>query len=752
MDVGKEQRNKTKKRISRQNIVLILCNLFLIAAAVLAAVMYSQTVIKQKDKMRIDAFCTTVESMKQVTENYLDTEKGYVDDWAAYISSQHMTAQQALDFINTTNTHEDRMAHLVDMDDLSACSSGLSGDEIWIHCYEDMARQNIKSSNAFIEKMYQIFGAESDEVLVLGQYRVGDTVQKTVISVGTRVTIREEDGNDKDYLLLRLIPVEYMQKSWTFPTEFPAAQVSLIADDGGYVVQANSLRSRTFLEFIRAYNFPNEYNKINDLEQELKTTDHGLWEYKNSKGELCYFYYSSMGEDSNLDILGYIPVSAVREDNNIEWSIILLICGMLLVLGVLDGLHILSVNRRLRGAVNQAERANAAKTEFLSSMSHDIRTPMNAVIGMTEIAQSHLDDTEFAQECLEKVRMSGRHLLTLINDILDISKVESGMMTLNPTPISIHNTLEEIGNMVGQSARDKQIIFELNAHDIKHDIVLADPLRVRQVLLNLLNNAIKYTEAGGHVTLEALECVGRSRDKDHAVLQFVIADNGMGMSEEFQKNMYQSFSRATDSRINTIQGSGLGLAIVKQMVDLMGGHIRCKSIEGKGTTFTVVLELPISEELPQDTAAVAVPTENGKRSEFEGMHILVAEDNDMNWEIIEMMLQEYGITLDRAKNGQLCIEQMQDADTPKYDLVLMDVQMPVMDGKEATRRLRASNDVYLRNIPIAAMTADAFAEDIDACMQAGMDAHIAKPVDRKQVLRILRRVKSGTLRRKEEEK
>lgn len=749
MSIDREKRDKTRKHVSKQNMILILCNLLLVIAAVFAAVMYSRTVMEQKNQMKVDAFCTTVESMKQVTDNYLVTEKGYVDDWAAYISSEHMTAEQAMDYINTTNTHEDRMAHLIDMDDFSARSSGLTGDDIWIHCYQDIQKQNTEWSKSFVERMQHIFQAELDEVLVLGQYRVGDTVQKTVISVGTHVKIREQDRTDKDYLLLRLIPVEYMQRSWTFPTEFPAAQISLITDGGSYVVQSNALRSQTFFDYIRAYNFSDDYNKINDLEKQLNENEKGLWEYNNSKGEPCYFYYSSMGDDSGLHILGYIPVSEMGVDH-IEWSIILLICGTLLIIFILDGSHILSINRRLHKAVHLAEQASEAKTQFLSSMSHDIRTPMNAVIGMTEIAQNHLKDTEYARECLDKVRMSGGHLLTLINDILDISKVESGMMTLNPIPISMHHLVNEIKDMIWQSTQDKQITFELQEHDIIHDIVIADPLRVRQILLNLLTNAVKYTEAGGHVTFEATECIEQNKKADHAVLQFVIADNGMGMSEEFQKSMYVSFSRATDSRINTIQGSGLGLAIVKQMVDLMGGYIQCKSTEGKGTTFVVTLELPIADELPQDDILSAENTEDGKTGEFEGMHILVAEDNDMNWEIIDMMLQEYGIALERAKNGQNCIDILQNLTSPRYDLVLMDVQMPIMDGREATRRLRASTQEYLHNIPIAAMTADAFAEDIDACMQAGMDAHIAKPVEIKQVLRVLRKVKSGTLRRKEE--
>ena len=262
-----------------------------------------------------------VESMKQVSENYLSTEKGYADDWAAYISSCHMTAEEALDYIRTTNTQEDRAAHLVDMADLSA----------------------------------------------------------------------------RPYLLLRLIPVEYLQNTWTFPTEFPLAEISMIISDGGYVVQSPSLRSRTFLDFIRAYNFPDNYNAVDSLAERLLATENGLLTYKDSRGVDCYFYYSSFGEGSSIDILGYIPTSQIQPEA-VEWSIVLLVCGTLFLLFLIDGAYILSINQNLRRAVDMAEHANHAKTRFLSTMSHDIRTPMNAVIGMTEIAKLHLDDAGYVKD------------------------------------------------------------------------------------------------------------------------------------------------------------------------------------------------------------------------------------------------------------------------------------------------------------------------------------------------------------------
>ena len=310
-----------------------------------------------------------------------------------------------------------------------------------------------------------------------------------------------------------------------------------------------------------------------------------MLEYKDSKGQDCYFYYSNIA-GTDLDMLGYVPVADIESEVT-DWSIVLLVSGTILILMILDGAYILRMNRELW-------KVNTAKTQFLSSMSHDIRTPMNAVIGMTEIARHHLNEPAYVEACLEKVALSGNHLLTLVNDILDISKAESGKMTLNPTPFSVREMAEGIYAMVRQAAVEKDILLRREVGEVQCDTVVGDTLRLQQILINLLNNAIKYTEEGGHVTFEVSQ---RPAKKEGRVgLQFVIDDDGIGMSEEFQNMMYSTFSRATDSRINTIQGSGLGLAIAKQMVELMHGTIACQSEEGRRTTFVVNLELPEADE------------------------------------------------------------------------------------------------------------------------------------------------------------
>lgn len=581
--------------------------------------------------------------------------------------------------------------------------------------------------------MQNMFKSQSGQVYVLGKYRV-DGLQQTVISVGTRVYLNIGNNKTKPYLLLRLLPVDYLKNACAFPTEYKSAEISLINSNGEYVIQSPSMKSRTFYDYIRGYNFQNDYNKVDELANKIKSSDSGLLQYKDYRNENCYWYYSSFGKNLDLYIIGYIPVKDINSVN-MNWSIVAIICGTVLFLTILDTFYILSINHSLRKAASEAEHASQAKTQFLSTISHDIRTPMNGVLGMTQIAKKHLNDPEYMGECLDKVSLAGNHLLTLINDILDISKIESGKMAISIEPFSLKDCVNEVVSIIRPQAEYKGISLEVNMHDIIYETLSADPLRLNQIITNLLTNAVKYTDNGGKVLFDISQ--SRLPDDDEKIrLKIVVSDNGIGMTKEFQETMYNSFTRALDSRTNKIQGTGLGLAIIKQLVDLMNGSIDCKSELRKGTTFTVYLDLAVlNEHKHLDT--VNPDSLYEKNYDFSSLHVLVAEDNDLNWEIIKTMLSEYKVSCDRAVNGLECINTLTSSSKGFYDLILMDIQMPVLNGKEATRKIRKNEDAYIRNIPIVAMTADAFAEDIKACKEAGMNAHIPKPINMKQVLSIL---------------
>lgn len=726
--------NKYTKKTSIKKFLLLLYNIIIIVVAILSSYSYSITTENKSIALRLDNFCNSTDSMKQLTESYLYAEKGYVDNWAHYISSNNMTIDEAIKFVQNINTQGNRYAHFVDMDDFSAISTIADKNGNYsVNCYKTFYDTDTNACHAMIKKMQNIFKSQSGQVYVLGKYRV-DGLQQTVISVGTRVYLNIGNNKTKPYLLLRLLPVDYLKNAWAFPTEYKSAEISLINSNGEYVIQSPSMKSRTFYDYIRGYNFQNDYNKVDELANKIKSSDSGLLQYKDYRNENCYWYYSSFGKNLDLYIIGYIPVKDINSVN-MNWSIVAIICGTVLFLTILDTFYILSINHSLRKAASEAEHASQAKTQFLSTISHDIRTPMNGVLGMTQIAKKHLNDPEYMGECLDKVSLAGNHLLTLINDILDISKIESGKMAISIEPFSLKDCVNEVVSIIRPQAEYKGISLEVNMHDIIYETLSADPLRLNQIITNLLTNAVKYTDNGGKVLFDISQ--SRLPDDDEKIrLKIVVSDNGIGMTKEFQETMYNSFTRALDSRTNKIQGTGLGLAIIKQLVDLMNGSIDCKSELRKGTTFTVYLDLAVlNEHKHLDT--VNPDSLYEKNYDFSSLHVLVAEDNDLNWEIIKTMLSEYKVSCDRAVNGLECINTLTSSSKGFYDLILMDIQMPVLSGKEATRKIRENEDAYIRNIPIVAMTADAFAEDIKACKEAGMNAHIPKPINMKQILSVL---------------
>ena len=379
----------------------------------------------------------------------------------------------------------------------------------------------------------------------------------------------------------------------------------------------------------------------------------------------------------------------------------------------------------VEAALEVAEKASKAKTDFLSNMSHDIRTPMNAIIGITTLMKNELHQPEKLAEHLGKLETSGRLLLGIINDILDMSRIESGKTTLNIEKTNLPQQVSQLDSIIRQQASQRRQTFTVENH-VQHENVLADPNRLNQVLMNILSNAVKYTPQGGHIRLDVEEL---THTEHYAKYRFVVQDDGIGMSEAYQKTLFEPFTREEKSGTNRVQGTGLGMAITKSIVDLMGGTIHVESAPGKGSRFEVVLEFPIDAEADKVQTASALPEEAEAVSPLSGMKFLCAEDNAINAEILEMLLEANGASCTICSNGQEIVDAFASVKPGEYDMILMDVQMPVMDGLEATRRIRNGENPLGRTIPILAMTANAFLEDMQKSKEAGMDEHLSKPVD-----------------------
>ena len=841
-----------------KKIFIIVLNVILMTAILGFVINYSGFVSRDSYQRQIEHFENTTITMERVTNNYLEGEQRICDVWARYINNNNMTMEEAVAYIRASHVLTHTSAHLISLDTLTGLSTRpkQGTDDEYAVSYERVNLLNNTDWIAEIGKSVNITRAYTNPVN-----------GEQSLAFCNMVTLYDpESGPPGKAVLLRVIPISELEQKWVFPqTELVNAELSMIDSDGDYILKGYSFKNTSFFEFYKSYN-PTDPESWQQLFEKI-TSSTGSVSMLDSHGRECILAFTPVADTAGWTLLGFVPVEdlQVNEEN---WLLIGIVSAGLLILFICDMCFMLVLNKRLQATAREAESANKAKTDFLSTMSHDIRTPMNAIIGLTTIAEKNLGDPQSTGESLRKINLASNHLLTLINDILDISKVESGKLKLSPLTFSIVETVENLVNISHPMIKEKNLEFSFHINRMEKEYLYTDQLRLNQIYINILSNAIKYTEPGGRVNVEMRE---ESSEAPGCVrLIYVVADTGIGMSPEYMETMYQPFSRQIDSRVNSIQGTGLGLAITKQMVDLMGGTIDCQSEQGKGTTFTVTLDIPVADrqreemqldpvdvlivdddevmlqtavdsleslgataeqarsgteaigmiehrhlsgrdygiiiidwkmpetdgietirrirsEMDKDTPILLVSAYDwsdiedkakeagangfvckplfrstlydkindliGKErrsaepeddySDLQGMNILVAEDNDINWEIISAMLTMFGITADRAENGRICVERIQSADPGRYDLIFMDVQMPEMNGLDATRAIRSLEDPGAATIPIVAMTADAFSENIAECLNAGMNGHIAKPVDIKLVIKEIRRIREG---------
>lgn len=429
-----------------------------------------------------------------------------------------------------------------------------------------------------------------------------------------------------------------------------------------------------------------------------------------SEGEIHYYQYKfSRVKDYDYIIAGFQNVDDIIEEQQKH-------------------------QRQLAKALSAARQASDAKTNFLNNVSHDIRTPMNAIIGYTTLAQLHIDDKEKVEDYLDKISTSSTHLLGLINDILDMSRIESGTVKLDEQPVDILKLMYELRTMVQGLVDSKNQNLSVDTLDIMHECVFTDKLRLNQVLLNIIGNAIKYTQPGGDIIIKLTEkpCL----NKQYATYEFAVKDNGIGMSQEFLGHIFETFSRERSSTVSGVQGTGLGMAITKNIVEMMGGDIQVKSKEKEGSLFTVTFNF----RLASGDMAGEEKTKGSHSFNFSGKRVLLVEDNALNREIAIAILEEMGMTVDSVEDGDIALAVINKAPADKYDLIIMDIQMPRMDGYTATREIRGLKDSPKANIPIVAMTANAFEEDKKKAYKAGMNGHIIKPISMEEIGKVLEEV------------
>lgn len=695
-----------------------------------------------------------------------------------------------------------------------------------------------------------------------------------LLLLGARAVYPMRSGGTSSILVVGL-PMEAITKELSLDIGVTQAYSHIIRRDGSFVLrQADATRDSYFERLLTLGHFDNgtPTEAVAAIQKAISSgEDYSLLVEINGERRNTHFTPLTY---SDWYLVSVLPYSLLYEPTYslVNQSVLstLLGCGLvLLVLLTLFFFYFRFSKRQmiaLAEARAAAEHANRAKSEFLSNMSHDIRTPMNAIVGMTAIASSNINNPEQVRDCLKKITLSSKHLLGLINDVLDMSKIESGKLTLNLDHISLRETMDSIVSIIQPQLRAKQQSFDVFIQDIQSELVCCDGVRLNQILLNLLSNALKFTPSGGRITVTLMQ--ETSPADPHLVRNhFRVKDTGIGMSPEFQQRIFDSFTREDTTRVQKIEGTGLGMAITKYIVDEMGGTIELQSQVDKGTEFHITLDLEAVSDQEADmvlpnwevlvvdddaqlcSSAAASLTEIGVHAEcaldgpsaismverrhqkrrdyhvvlldwqmpgmdgietaralrrrvgkdipillisaydwsdiaeearaagisgflskplfkstlfyglsrfaepasakadaapklapdFTGRHLLLAEDSALNWEIARDLLSSYGFALDWAENGRLCVERFQASQADHYDAILMDIRMPVMDGYQAARAIRAMDRPDAREIPIIAMTADAFSEDIRRAMDSGMSAHIAKPIDIRELLRVLQR-------------
>lgn len=523
-----------------------------------------------------------------------------------------------------------------------------------------------------------------------------------------------------------------------------------------YIMQLIDKKGNILYSQNNIQEIPNEKNIDDVLEDSVFLDKGSLYDYKGNIGSRQLTnnkfryknkdYYLSFAPLNIEDwgVLHVLPTECVSSSteeyvNYILYAILGIAIGIIALILVLSSTatelrknrYLMKVqeetNRVLKKAADDANYANQAKSNFLAHMSHDIRTPINGIVGMTTIAKNYLDDKDKVKDCLDKIDVSSKYLMSLINDVLDMSSIENGKIIIKNTSINLEKIYNQCLLVVDQQAKEHDIVISGNLEKVEHINVIADELHLKQVLINILGNAVKFTPDGGEVifNIEEIEDDGKK-----AKYRFVISDTGIGMSEEYQEHIFESFSQEDNGSRTNYKGTGLGMAIAKKNLDMMNGSISIDSKIGKGSTFVIDIELEITNVLEESE-------NNEDYYELLGKKIIVAEDNELNMEIISTMLEIQGLVVTKAFNGKEALEIFEKSEEDEYKVILMDIMMPEMDGLEATRQIRKLPKEDAKNVKIVAMTANAYEQDEKKSYAAGMDKHMIKPIDSKELFTVL---------------
>ena len=611
--------------------------------------------------------------------------------------------------------------------------------------------------HGLMREIKYIESAPSQVSYVSNTMTSGESSMVYLYELDTPVTV--QDDNQKDVTIIYYGTMQNMKrlnKYFNCSAYNNENSVYVLDEDGMKLFNSSAV------ELVHGYNIYSvlkqmKYYHNQDFDKTLKQLEETGSAYSSAVLDGVEYYYAIANLDyAEWTILFMVPASCVAVNTvRLTKTVMIIVLGfatimvIVLVAVVSTMIHIQQKkvldmerenNHKLAEALDMAREANRSKSTFLANMSHDIRTPMNAIIGITALIEHDVDNAAKVKEYAKKIEVSSQHLLGLINDVLDMSKIESGKTTLNFVDFSISEMLRRIEILFRPQTDAKNQTLLITKEHIHHEWLNGDSVRLMQIFNNLMSNAIKYTQEGGKIQFFAEEC--QTNSSVYAKFRFIVKDNGIGMSEEFQDKIFDSFTREENSVINKIQGTGLGMAISKNLIQAMGGTIEVKSEKGKGSCFEVIVDFKIAEN-KEVYQPEQIEDEKQDETILNGMCFLCAEDNELNAEILKELLDIEGAKCQICENGEKVVEAFEKSQPGEYDMILMDIQMPVMNGYEATKTIRNSKHPMAKTIPIIAMTANAFSEDIQQSFSAGMNAHVSKPVEMKVLGKAIQNIKAG---------
>jgi signal transduction histidine kinase/CheY-like chemotaxis protein len=659
----------------------------------------------------------------KVSSSVLNSQNKRLSDTAFYVKEKLLNAADAMTYIYESNS--DRPTTYYEL-----VASNFKG-YIDAKTEDGTAFKTVNYSDAVYSSFNSIFSAtdrtETSGVRTTTEFTDYITAYKS-FAVYEYIDLPSTTGGttlDQHYTLMAVSRSQIFADLIQPTADYQGLATILTNTSGDYVFGSSDFKSdNLFHYFYDANNLTlDERNDLLDkfnqhFSDETKKETNLIYKYKNSKGQDCIFICTSVKSTTWVCVTS-VPLSSYK-NNNPNFGFITGILVLLTLLLVFNVMWMTNVNKHLKLSVEKEKEANAAKTDFLSRMSHDIRTPLNVISGSALLARRE-HNTPATEKYLGNIENSSKFLLSLVNDVLDINKVGAGKMELRFAPSSLKNLGDSMASIIGPLCEDKNINFKV---EVPQDGTqyMCDSVRLNQIFFNILSNSVKFTPAGGHVSLSVTP---QDVEDTRTILHFVAKDDGQGMSKEFQKKMFDPFTQEGRNGDAAVQGTGLGLAIVHNLVNLMGGIITVESEINEGTTFKI--DIPVQKATKND---LSLEEENDVPLDIlKGKKILLVEDNQINASIATTLLKDKGIEATTASNGEIALEMFRGSELKHYDAILMDMRMPVMNGIDATKSIRSLPRPDAKTVPIIAMTANAYDEDVKICIEAGMNAHIAKPID-----------------------